>query len=62
MVQDLQDADSILTLEDFHNYEPVERNVTATEFMGLDVYGVSAPAGGPVLGLILNILDGVWVM
>lgn len=62
MLKDLEAYDSILTLEDFQNYTPVDRDVTVAEFMGLRVYGVSAPAGGPVLGLALNILDGQWII
>lgn len=62
MLEDLEDYDSLLTLEDFHNYTAVERDVTVSEFRGFRVYGVPAPAGGPVLGLILNILDGQLIL
>ena len=57
MVSELQEHGSILSLEDFKNYTVVEREVTRSEFRDHDVLGISAPGGGPVLGLILNILD-----
>ena len=59
MVEELQTGyNSIITVEDFHNYSSVEREVARAKYKGHEMLGVSAPAGGPVLGLILNILDG----
>ena len=59
MVEELQrDYGSIVTIEDFQNYSSVERTVTRAKYKGQTMVGVSPPAGGAVLGLILNILDG----
>ena len=59
MVQELQtDCNCIITIEDFQNYSTVEREVVRAAYEGLEVLGMPPPsAGGPVLGLILNILD-----
>ena len=63
MVKELQrDYGSIITLEDFQNYSSVERTVATAKYKRQGMVGVSPPAGGAVLGLILNILDGEeWV-
>ena len=59
MVEELQrDYGSIISVEDFHNYSSIERNVARAKYKGQEMVGVSPPAGGAVLGLILNILDG----
>ena len=59
MVRELQrDYSSIITTEDFHNYSSVEREVAKAKYNGQEMLGVSPPAGGAVLGLILNILEG----
>ena len=59
MVEELQrDYGAIVTMEDFQNYSSVERTVARAKYKGREMVGVSPPAGGAVLGLILNILDG----
>lgn len=60
MISELQEHGSILTRDDFTNYEAIEREVTRSEYKGYKVFGVSSPAGGPVLGLILNIMNGMF--
>ena len=58
MVEELQRENSIITVEDFQNYTTVVRDVVRARYTGLDMLGMPPPsAGGPVLGLILNILD-----
>lgn len=58
MVQELkEDHGSILTEQDFKEYIAVERRATQSYYSGFSVRGVASPSGGPVLGLILNILD-----
>ena len=56
-----QDYGSILTLEDFQSYSSVERPVVRAHFKGHTMLGVSPPAGGATLGLILNMLDGMTI-
>ena len=59
MVNELQsDYNSIITAEDLHTYSSMERRVATAKYKGQEMLGVSPPAGGAVLGLILNILDG----
>ena len=57
MVQELREQGSILTEEDFMDYTPVERRVTESWYKGLSLRSMWAPSGGPVMSLILNILD-----
>ena len=58
MVEELQrDYNSIITLNDFSNYSSVEREAVKAKYKDQEMLGVSPPAGGAVLGLILNILD-----
>ena len=59
MVNELRsDYNSIITVDDLRNYSSMERRVATAKYKGLEVLGMSPPAGGAVLGLILNILDG----
>ena len=48
-----------MTVEDLQNYTAIEREVVTSQFANLEVIGVPPPASGAVLGLILNILDGM---
>lgn len=59
MVNELQrDYNSIISVDDLRNYSSVERQVVTAKYKGQEMLGMSPPAGGAVLGLILNILDG----
>lgn len=58
MVSELrEDYNSILTEEDFASYRPVTRKITQAYYNGLSLRSLWAPSGGPVMSLILNILD-----
>ena len=59
MVHELQQNGSILTVEDFNTYTAIIRKTLVSHYDGMEVHGVPPPAGGAVLGLILNILDGM---
>ncbi len=61
MVSELQTNGAIITENDFEQYTVKERPVTRAMYDTYDILGISAPGGGPVLGLILNILDGKYV-
>ena len=50
---------SIITEEDLNGYSVEERETVETVFEDLTLAGTSAPGGGPVLALILNILAGI---
>uniref|UniRef100_A0A182N9R3 Gamma-glutamyltransferase n=1 Tax=Anopheles dirus TaxID=7168 RepID=A0A182N9R3_9DIPT len=59
LMQDLRDAGSILTEDDFYNYrpnwtEPAKLKLRA----GFDMYSVPLPASGDVLKYIFSLLDG----
>ncbi|KAL5477193.1 hypothetical protein EMCRGX_G023948 [Ephydatia muelleri] len=59
MVTELQqDYGSILTEEDFQNYNAQVRDVLSSQFSGLQVLGASPPSSGAVVALVLNILEG----
>lgn len=50
---------SILTVEDFINYEPAIRDVLISNYKGMKVHSFPPPASGSVLSLVFNILDGM---
>lgn len=59
MVSELaNEYSSILTVEDFINYEPVIRDVLISNYKGMKVHSFPPPASGSVLSLVFNILDG----
>lgn len=59
MVNELQqDYGSILTVDDFRNYNVQVRNVLTSQFSGLQVLGCSPPSSGAAVAMVLNILDG----
>ena len=61
MVSELQNNyNSVVMVEDFQNYTAIEREVVTSQFDDLEVIGIPPPASGAVLGLILNILDGMY--
>ena len=49
---------SILTVEDFNNYEVKEREVLVSEYDGMEMHSAPPPSGGAILALIMNIMDG----
>lgn len=49
---------SILTLDDFHNYEVVTREALSSAYGEFKVHSFPPPASGPVLALVFNILQG----
>ena len=58
MVQELKEAGAIIEEEDFLNYTAIEREPLESYYDDLKVIGTSAPGGGAVLSLALNILQG----
>ncbi|CAN8006868.1 unnamed protein product, partial [Ixodes hexagonus] len=58
-VQDLADMGGIMTEKDLHSYQVLEKPASKATLMGDHVlYSVPPPGSGPVLSLILGILDG----
>jgi gamma-glutamyltranspeptidase/glutathione hydrolase len=49
---------SVMTLDDLAAYAVAERPPVRTSYRGRTIYGMDLPAGGPVVGLVLNILEG----
>ena len=61
MVQELKEAGAIIEEEDFLNYTAIEREPVESYYDDLRVIGTSAPSGGAVLSLMLNILQGQFI-
>ena len=62
MVKELQENyGSILTVEDFQRYTAIERQVVPAQFKDHIMLSMPPPASGVILGLLLNILDGMYI-
>lgn len=60
LVRELRERyNSVMTVEDLQDYTAIERKVVTSQFTDFEVVGVPPPASGAVLGLILNILNGI---
>lgn len=57
LVNTIQSAGGIITLEDFKNYKPVIRPTMSTYYNGRKVTTCSEPTSGPVLLSVLNLIE-----
>lgn len=48
MIAVIQDTNGTMTLEDLASYEVKSRKVSRTTYRGIELYGISSPAGGAV--------------
>ncbi|KAK6168233.1 hypothetical protein SNE40_022101 [Patella caerulea] len=58
IIQAVEDAGGILSIEDLQQYKVIERDVIQTEFNGGYVSTMQAPSSGPILLLLINLLEG----
>ncbi|KAK6168227.1 hypothetical protein SNE40_022097 [Patella caerulea] len=58
IIQAVEDAGGILSIEDLQQYEVIQRNIIQTEFNGGYVSTMQAPSSGPILLLLINLLEG----
>lgn len=58
IVKEVQAAGGMLTLDDLKNYEAVSRPALKSKLDDMTLLSSPAPTSGPVLAMILNILDG----
>lgn len=57
LVETIQAAGGIATLEDFQSYQPVIRHTLSTYYNGRKVTTCSEPTSGPVLLSVLNLIE-----
>jgi gamma-glutamyltranspeptidase/glutathione hydrolase/leukotriene-C4 hydrolase len=57
LVDTIQSAGGIVTLQDFKNYRPFIRRTMSTYYKGRKVTTCSAPTSGPVLLSVLNLVE-----
>ena len=58
IVRDMAAKNGLITAGDLRNYSAVIREALNNKLGGLNMYTAPAPASGPVIALILNILKG----
>ena len=58
IVKDVQNASGIITLDDLKNYRLLQNPPLTSKIGKLDMHLMPLPSGGPVLGMIMNILEG----
>lgn len=57
LVDTIQSAGGIVTLQDIKNYRPVIRRTMSTYYKGRKVTTCSAPTGGPIILSLLNLVE-----
>ncbi|KAK6168229.1 hypothetical protein SNE40_022098 [Patella caerulea] len=58
IIQAVEDAGGILSIEDLQQYKVIQRDIIRTEFNGGFIGTMPSPSSGPVLLLIMNLLEG----
>ena len=59
MVEEINGLGGNYSFEDFANYAVIERNVTASSYMGFPLLSTPPPSAGAVLSMILSVLEGM---
>ena len=57
-MKEVKAAGGMLTLDDLKNYDAVSRPALKSKLDDMTLLSSPAPTSGPVLAMILNILDG----
>ena len=61
MVAEINGLGGNYTIEDFANYSVIERDVTASSYMGFPLLSTPPPSAGAVLSMILSVLEGMYI-
>ncbi len=56
--EDIKEQGGILTIEDLEHYKAISRKPIKTKLGSYTMLNTPAPASGPILALIMNILKG----
>ncbi|XP_033753012.1 glutathione hydrolase 1 proenzyme-like [Pecten maximus] len=59
IIREIQEKGGVMTKKDLAEYTPIVEDGIAVDLGDVTLLTMGAPSGGPVLGLILNILKGV---
>jgi gamma-glutamyltranspeptidase/glutathione hydrolase len=57
MIAIIQETNGTMTLDDLRDYQVISRDVAKVSYRGVDLHGISAPAGGAVCLSILKTME-----
>ncbi|XP_050408710.1 glutathione hydrolase 1 proenzyme [Patella vulgata] len=58
LIKDIKQFNGILTMDDLKNYKLKDTQAISYQYGNITLHTLGAPSGGPVMGLILKIMEG----